>query len=162
MIAMVKTRICAICGKPLKDNSSKEHFYPQAIYKWHSLALTDKEVKKLRDNIYLVKNGNILWTHQKCNYKKQDKIIPIHKLHLDRDSIDKLKKLGKTLAPNLRHYRGLKKRNYFRQGQKCYKCKRTFKNYDEGVLRRKNPNKHRSLKNSCLVCHDCNDKYARF
>lgn len=155
-------KICAICGNPIVHYSSKEHFFPQAVYKWHSLALTNKEAKQLRKYIYHAAYGNVLWTHEKCNYSKQDKFTSIDKLHISSTEKDKLKKLKKLLTPALKHYRRLKLTNYIQQNHRCYKCKKKLKNYNAGILRRKKPKKPRSFKNSCLVCSSCNNRYSRF
>lgn len=159
---MTKTKICAICGRKIAHRASIEHFFPQAVYKWHSLALTEKEVQLLRKYIYHLNYGNILWTHPKCNYLKQDQVVSINKLHISSTKRDQLKRLQKLLTPALKHYRRLKLTNYIQQKHRCYKCNKKLKAYNSGVLRRKKPRKPRTFANSCLVCHACNKKYSKF
>lgn len=153
---------CAICGKLINHTSSKEHLFPQAIYKWHSLKLKPQEVTTLKKLIFLPSNGNIFWTHKECNYNKQDKLISIDDLHIPTIQKEQLKKLEKQLAPALKHYKRIKKTNFLRQQGRCFKCKKTFESYNSGILRRKDPQQTRQLSNSCLVCAKCNNRYAGF
>ena len=150
--------ICAICGKPITDKVSKDHFIPRAVYKWHEHILYPKERKRVHDLIY--GNDNMITTHVKCNSSKEEMLLSPYELYVGEEEMDRLEHLYHALYDVLDSYTRQKFYISLIQKNKCLCCGRSIKYH--GVLRRIDPSLDRSWSNACIVCHRCNYRHADF
>ncbi|MBR3516061.1 MAG: hypothetical protein IKO10_07080 [Lachnospiraceae bacterium] len=152
-----KQQICAICGKSIEGSSNRDHVYPRAIYKWSEEYLSAVEQKQLVDHIE--SKDNYVRTHPECNTIKEDMLPELDKLHLAPDHKKKLKFVEEGICKELENYAYQKQQLIRKQNGKCVGCGCDLQ---EGVLRRKDPEKPRIWENACVVCHECNLNREKF
>ena len=151
-----RNQLCAICGKPINGNSSKEHVFPRAIAKWTEEYI---EPKEYIDLIYAIESDdNIVKTHPDCNYEKSDSIISIEELHLIEDERAGLESVYSEIEPYIEKYLSIKRDILASQDGKCYLCKKELS--DEGILRRLDRSKPRILENGGVMCVECSDGFS--
>ena len=146
--------ICAICGKPITSNCTVDHVIPQAIYKWHEKYLSRSEFTALRRRI--TSPRNTVKAHRRCNERKEESIIEVSALHVNRRKRAKLQTTLTAVEPYIQAFQTHKAELLERQEGRCILCKAPLK--DGGVLRRIDNTLDRTWDNACLLCHRCNCK----
>ena len=142
---------CSICGKYITENFTWDHVYPRELSKWTN----NVKVKKLIKSKY-----NRAPAHYKCNYRKQDLIPNVDKLHISNEQKNQLKSIYKKIEVYIELHEEEKASLLNVQGHTCYWCGRFIKT--KGILRRIDPSKERRWNNACIVCNRCNDKRKAF
>lgn len=147
---------CAICGKVIIDNPSKDHYIPKAVYKWSQLNKNSHQYYVLRHTID--SSLNIVDTHTTCNFNKLEHFIKVRELKVTDDKRTQLRLVKNMCQSYIDRYRALKNRVLKKQGYKCYSCKAEI-DEDNSSIRRINDRKKRTENNACLVCRDCNRQW---
>lgn len=150
--------ICAICGKEIKDNKTKDHYIPKAVYKWSMLDINSSEYKYLKNIIN--SDHNITYVHQGCNLDKLDSIIKISKIKITEDKRKKLSEIKNLCQSYIDKYKAFKNKLLKKQNNTCYKCRCEIDSYNS-TIRRIKRDKYRDENNACLLCKNCNLNWYR-